>query len=157
VLTHASGWRLVYSGDTRPSTELIAAGAGATLLVHEATFGDGADARAHAQVKMHSTLGEALHVAKQCVACVSAAGASLTACRMGARNTLLTHFSGRYPHVSPKTAATAHGAHALALDGLRLRIGDVWKMPLYEPAIRALMSRGEDEDDENAAVRGMMW
>ena len=31
-------WKVVYSGDTRPCQELEAAGSGATLLIHEATF-----------------------------------------------------------------------------------------------------------------------
>jgi len=38
VLTSGAGWRLVFSGDTRPSRRLCQAGAGATLLIHEATF-----------------------------------------------------------------------------------------------------------------------
>ena len=38
VLTHRSGWKVVYSGDTRPCDALVAAGAGATLLIHEATI-----------------------------------------------------------------------------------------------------------------------
>lgn len=38
VLRAAAGWSLVFSGDTRPCAALAAAGRGATLLVHEATF-----------------------------------------------------------------------------------------------------------------------
>ncbi len=38
VLRAAACWSLVYSGDTRPCAPLAAAGRGATLLVHEATF-----------------------------------------------------------------------------------------------------------------------
>lgn len=33
VLHHSSGWRLVYSGDTRPCDALVREGIGATLLV----------------------------------------------------------------------------------------------------------------------------
>jgi ribonuclease BN (tRNA processing enzyme) len=33
-------FKLVYSGDTRPSQQLALAGSGADLLVHEATFDD---------------------------------------------------------------------------------------------------------------------
>ncbi len=33
-----AGWSLVYSGDSRPCSRLQRAGAGCTLLVHEATF-----------------------------------------------------------------------------------------------------------------------
>ena len=38
VLRGGGGWKLVFSGDTRPSRRLCQAGAGATLLIHEATF-----------------------------------------------------------------------------------------------------------------------
>ena len=38
VLRGGAGWKLVFSGDTRPSLRLCQAGAGATLLIHEATF-----------------------------------------------------------------------------------------------------------------------
>ncbi len=38
VLRGAAGWSLAVSGDTRPCAALAAAGRGATLLVHEATF-----------------------------------------------------------------------------------------------------------------------
>jgi ribonuclease Z len=66
VIDHRDGWRIVYSGDTRPTAQLAAAGAGATLLIHEATFGD--DQLAYAQAKLHSTVGEALDIARQYVA-----------------------------------------------------------------------------------------
>lgn len=78
----SGGWKVVYSGDTRPCDALIEAGSDATLLIHEATLDDrlGEEAKA----KMHSTTGEALGVAE----------------RMGAWRTLLTHFSQRYPKVT---------------------------------------------------------
>ena len=38
VLRGSAGWKLAFSGDTRPSRLLCQAGAGATLLIHEATF-----------------------------------------------------------------------------------------------------------------------
>lgn len=47
------GWKLVYSGDTRPCLELIEAVHGATILVHEATFEDGM--RREAVARNHST------------------------------------------------------------------------------------------------------
>ena len=47
VLRGSAGWKVVYSGDTRPSRRLCQAGAGATLLIHEATF----EPTMHAQVR----------------------------------------------------------------------------------------------------------
>ena len=81
VLTLWGGEKIVYSGDTRPCDRLARAGAGATLLIHEATFDD--DRMQDAVRKRHSTVGEALGVAG----------------KMRARWTVLTHFSQRYPRI----------------------------------------------------------
>ena len=35
ALTGASGWKVVYSGDTRPCDQLVAAAKDATILIHE--------------------------------------------------------------------------------------------------------------------------
>ena len=60
VLTGGAGWKLVFSGDTRPSRRLCQAGAGATLLIHEATF----EPAMHAQARRHlSFMGEASCIA----------------------------------------------------------------------------------------------
>ena len=80
VATHQDGWRLVYvmivylgiqcsqlasrySGDTMPSESLVQAGIGATLLIHEATMGD--DQEEMARTKAHSTISQAIDVAKR--------------------------------------------------------------------------------------------
>lgn len=63
VLEHPSGWKVVYSGDTKPSGDLVAAGDGATILIHEATHED--DTPEMAQAKGHSTFGQAIEVGKQ--------------------------------------------------------------------------------------------
>ena len=51
VFTHKNGWKLVYSGDTRPCEGLIKEGLGATILIHEATFED--DLQTEAFNKFH--------------------------------------------------------------------------------------------------------
>ncbi|KAI3856511.1 hypothetical protein MKX03_016368 [Papaver bracteatum] len=51
------GWKLVYSGDTRPCQNLKEASAGATVLIHEATFED--SMTKDAIKKKHSTTTEA--------------------------------------------------------------------------------------------------
>jgi ribonuclease BN (tRNA processing enzyme) len=53
-----------YSGDTRPTDNLVRAGYGATLLIHEATLGD--DQAEIAAQKAHSTIGQAIDVARRC-------------------------------------------------------------------------------------------
>ncbi|KAJ2159347.1 hypothetical protein GGF46_003094 [Coemansia sp. RSA 552] len=80
-LTHQSGWKLVYSGDTRPCVSLVALGRAGdrppTILLHEATLSD--CLLEDAIAKRHSTVSEAV-----------AMGLG-----MGAENILLTHFSQR--------------------------------------------------------------
>jgi len=82
VLTHQSGWKLVFSGDTMPCQALVHAGRGATVLIHEATMQD--DEAELAAAKGHSTIGQALQIA----------------CDMQASHVLLTHFSQRYPKLA---------------------------------------------------------
>ena len=64
-IQHKSGWKLVYSGDTRPCEKLIESGKDATLLIHEATLEDAELEKAKA--KRHSTTGEAIDVGKRLV------------------------------------------------------------------------------------------
>ncbi|KAK9467617.1 hypothetical protein V1512DRAFT_290757 [Lipomyces arxii] len=84
AVTFNNGFKLSYSGDTRPNSEFVNIGRNSTLLVHEATMDD--NLATEAFKKRHTTMTEALAVAQH----------------MNARNVLLTHFSQRYP-VSPKT------------------------------------------------------
>eukprot|EP01132_Coremiostelium_polycephalum_P002826 gene2826-3511_t len=79
VLTFKNGYKLTFSGDTRPCGDLVLAGKDSDLLIHEATFND--DMSGDAMFKKHSTVGEALEVGM----------------KMNAKFTLLTHFSQRYP------------------------------------------------------------
>ncbi|KAK9709421.1 hypothetical protein K7432_009066 [Basidiobolus ranarum] len=59
-LEHSDGWKLVYSGDTRPCDKLVQLGQDATLLIHEATFED--EMKKEAIDKRHSTTSEAVDV-----------------------------------------------------------------------------------------------
>ncbi len=84
-IVDADGYKMVYSGDTRPCQELVSLGRSMDrppdLLIHEATMGQ--DLQQDAEAKRHSTFTEALQVAKQ----------------MQAQFTILTHFSQRYSKV----------------------------------------------------------
>lgn len=132
----SSGWKMVWSGDTRPCANLIRAGKDATLLVHEATFDD--ELQEDARKKRHSTTVRppALRTPGSCRApphtpmeariapcriivtirrslvmppiwfftwCLAPSGvlrlqaeAVSTGAAMGAKLTLLTHFSQRF-------------------------------------------------------------
>lgn len=60
IIEHASGWKLVYSGDCAADQQLINAGYGATVLIHEATFED--DMVEEAAKKKHTTTKQAIEV-----------------------------------------------------------------------------------------------
>ncbi|ELR21007.1 metallobeta-lactamase domain containing protein [Acanthamoeba castellanii str. Neff] len=83
VMEHERGWRLVYSGDTRPCAQMVELARGATLLIHEATFDE--DMQEKAIGDRHSTVREALSVARDAQP----------------KCTVLTHFSGRFEKTLP--------------------------------------------------------
>eukprot|EP00644_Phytophthora_capsici_P016315 jgi/Phyca11/549867/estExt2_Genewise1Plus.C_PHYCAscaffold_340148 len=99
VLTLNGGKKLVYSGDTKPCNDLVVAGMGAELLVHEATFDDSMEK--DAAVKKHCTVGQALDIAR----------------RMRARQVVLTHFSQRYPTLPPPVSNNGMDNVLCAYDG----------------------------------------
>ena len=102
------GRTVVYTGDTRPTPELIEIARGADLLVHEATFGDDeADRAAHTG---HSTARQAAETARAA----------------GVRRLLLTHISARYSRDAPELlaeATTVFAESAIAKDGMVVEVG----------------------------------
>jgi ribonuclease Z len=80
VIQASSEEKFVYSGDCRPSLELIRAGNKASILIHESTFEDGPEMNTMAKLKQHTTISEALQVGLN----------------MQAEYLILTHFSQRY-------------------------------------------------------------
>lgn len=73
-----SGRKIVYSGDTRPSDEIVKLAEGADLLIHDGTFSS--DLEDEADEAGHSTVKEAAEVAK----------------KSGVEKLVLTHVSPRY-------------------------------------------------------------
>eukprot|EP00501_MAST-03F_sp_TOSAG23-6_P000755 GSMAST32.ASY1.ANO1.783.1 assembled CDS len=122
------GWKIVYSGDTRPCDALIRAGQGATLLIHEATLEDGMEVEARA--KMHSTVSEALGVSR----------------RMNAFRTILTHFSARYPNVPPPTS----NSNTISTDFMRVSFENLLWLPKLLPVMRSLYQSMNGLDDDDA-------
>uniref|UniRef100_A0AAR2KNX3 Zinc phosphodiesterase ELAC protein 2 n=1 Tax=Pygocentrus nattereri TaxID=42514 RepID=A0AAR2KNX3_PYGNA len=80
-LTHQSGWRIVFSGDTMPCDALVHMGKNATLLIHEATLEDGMEEEA--MDKRHSTTSQAIDIGM----------------KMNAEFIMLNHFSQRYAKI----------------------------------------------------------
>ncbi len=77
VLEGKQGWKLSYSGDTRPCEALVKAAADSTIFIHEATFEN--ELRAEAEAKKHSLTREDVE----------------SGIRARAYRTILTHFSQR--------------------------------------------------------------
>ena len=117
VLEFNAGWKLVYSGDTRPCPSLNEAGQGATLLIHEATFEN--EKLDEAERKLHSTVGEALQ-----------AGID-----MNAHRTILTHFSQRYPNLPRVPNIDAINKAVLAFDFMHFKLSDLGWLPSLIPAL----------------------
>ncbi|WP_336360581.1 ribonuclease Z [Haladaptatus sp. ZSTT2] len=89
------GRRFVYTGDTRPSPEVIEAATDADLLIHDATFDD--ERAGRARETGHSTGTEAGEVAK----------------KAGVKRLALTHISSRYAG----NAGLIHSDAVAAFDG----------------------------------------
>ncbi|TFK75060.1 hypothetical protein BDN72DRAFT_758625 [Pluteus cervinus] len=142
VIKSKEGWSIVFSGDTQPSTALVAAGKDATLLIHEATMADGQEDMA--KKKAHSTFGQALDIGR----------------RMKAKHILLTHFSQRYPKLPPSVVMQpTRGSKsedepvvALAIDHAQFRIGDLWKFRYYLPAVEKHFMDTEEEGEGQDVV-----
>ncbi|KAH6694088.1 metallo-beta-lactamase superfamily protein [Plectosphaerella plurivora] len=140
ILTWPSGLKIAYSGDCRPSHVFAQAARGAALLLHECTFGN--DKESDAKAKKHSTMGEALSIARQ----------------MQARRVLLTHFSQRYAKANAKMeeVVVGDGGKAkeqivlFAWDQMRVKLGEFKQAATFAPAVTALLEAesgdiGEEE------------
>lgn len=117
------GWKVVYSGDTRPCSALGEVGRGATLAIHEATLDD--EMEAEAIEKAHCTTSEALDV------CAN---------QMGAWRTILTHFSQRYPKIpklSDETVEQMRRSRAVfSFDLMFVDFSRLKELPRVVPALR---------------------
>jgi ribonuclease Z len=142
VLDGTSFGRMAYSGDCRPSSRFAAAGRGADLLIHEATFEDGMEEEA--VLKRHSTVGEAIGIAVE----------------MDAKALVLTHFSQRYPKIPPLNRkerdeqALRCMPIAFAFDFMRLRRDSVRLASKLTPALRLLYP--SDAAEEGADGVGVL-
>ncbi|KAF9974037.1 Zinc phosphodiesterase ELAC protein 2 [Actinomortierella ambigua] len=143
-MTHNDGWKIVYSGDTRPCKNLVEAGMNATVLLHEATFED--DMESEARLKNHSTTDEAIRVGEG----------------MNAQFTLLTHFSQRYPKIPrfdyqsrqiTPSSSNSNGNKGkmpvgLCFDLMSVKLGEIPLLPKFLPALETLYSPQSDEAQE---------
>ena len=134
VLLHTDGWKLVYSGDTRPCRALQEAGKACTLLIHEATFEP--ELIEHAKAKRHSTTEEALQVALA----------------MGAYRVILTHFSQRYSKtpVGLQAAGSAANTAMIAFDGMSMPLTLLPNLPKLAEGIELAFAVEDADQDMDA-------
>jgi ribonuclease Z len=143
-----STFKLVYSGDTRPSDRLVEMGRDATILIHEATFEDSLQDEAVA--KKHCTVGEALGVAA----------------RMNCFRVILTHFSQRYTGIPSLDGLRSDAALAplegmlnkcvFAFDFMSLSFPSLLWAPLYlKPLVLAFPPQKDKESDVGEAEDGV--
>jgi ribonuclease Z len=77
--------------------------------------------------------------------------------RMKARNILLNHFSQRYPKIpklpapSPDEEGTVRPVISISFDLMSVKLGEMWKMAHYMPAISELFAESEAEEGDNSA------
>jgi ribonuclease Z len=119
VMEHKNGWKLVFSGDTRPNQALVEAGKECTLLIHEATFED--DLEEEAINKYHSTTKEALLVSTQ----------------MKAKFLILNHFSQRYPKI-PTVSAQSEKSVMIAFDLMTVTFDRLRILPTLLPILKCM-------------------
>ncbi|KAI8920004.1 beta-lactamase-like protein [Powellomyces hirtus] len=124
VMKTLAGCKLVFSGDCRPSDDLIQAGHEATILIHEGTLCNAMEEEACK--KKHSTIGQAIEVGQ----------------KMQTRHLLLTHFSQRYPkmpilpsfmtdNVRSTDASPAGGMTiGIAYDLMKIPLTEFWRLPI---------------------------
>uniref|UniRef100_A0ACD5VPN7 Uncharacterized protein n=1 Tax=Avena sativa TaxID=4498 RepID=A0ACD5VPN7_AVESA len=113
------GWKVVYSGDTRPCPALVDASRDATVLIHEATFED--SMKDEAIARNHSTTKEAIGV-----------GTSA-----GAYRIILTHFSQRYPKI-PVFDEDDMQKTCIAFDLMSVNLADLPVLPKVLPHLKLL-------------------
>ncbi|KAK2971154.1 hypothetical protein RJ640_008578 [Escallonia rubra] len=122
------GWKIVYSGDTRPCPELIKASSGAT-----ATFEDGMVDEAIA--RNHSTTKEAVEVGDSA----------------GAYRIILTHFSQRYPKI-PVFDETHMHKTCIAFDMMSVNLADLQVLPKVVPYLKLLFKNEIVVDETEDAL-----
>ncbi|XP_061557276.1 zinc phosphodiesterase ELAC protein 2 [Phycodurus eques] len=133
-LTHTSGWKVVFSGDTMPCDALVHMGKKATLLIHEATLEDGLEEEA--MDKRHSTTSQAIDVGM----------------RMQAEFVMLNHFSQRYAKV-PLFSEDFTDRVGISFDHMRVCLRDLKVLPGLIPALKTLFAVELEEMEERRERR----
>ncbi|KAF0917529.1 hypothetical protein E2562_020907 [Oryza meyeriana var. granulata] len=132
------GWKVLYSGDTRPCPALIDASRDATVLIHEATFED--SMKDEAIARNHSTTKEAIAV-----------GTSA-----GAYRIILTHFSQRYPKI-PVFDEVDMRKTCVAFDLMSVNLADLPVLPKVLPHLKLLFKDEMVVDESDEVQEAVMY
>ncbi|XP_072298787.1 zinc phosphodiesterase ELAC protein 2 [Eucyclogobius newberryi] len=134
ALTHSSGWKLSFSGDTMPCDALVNIGRDSTLLIHEATLEDALEEEA--VEKRHSTTSQAIGIGM----------------KMNARFIVLNHFSQRYAKI-PVFSADFSERVGISFDHMKVRFRDLQLLPALTPALKTLFAEDLSEMEEERERR----
>lgn len=124
IVRSTAGWSLCYSGDCRPSPELVREARLTSILIHEATFED--EYYDDAVAKKHSTVSEAIGVGRD----------------MRAHRTILTHFSQRYI-TGPALDDSIASKVVVASDFMHMSFPQLLWAPLLMPVVRSIFAARE--------------
>ncbi|XP_020801010.1 ribonuclease Z, mitochondrial [Drosophila serrata] len=127
--------KITYSGDTMPCLDLVELGRDSTVLIHEATMED--DLEEEARFKTHSTVSQAIQQGRT----------------MGARHTILTHFSQRYAKCPRLPSAEDMQQVAIAFDNMQVTVEDLQHYHKLYPALLAMYAEYTEELEQRAVKR----
>ncbi|XP_055008905.1 zinc phosphodiesterase ELAC protein 2 isoform X2 [Boleophthalmus pectinirostris] len=133
-LSHRSGWKLSFSGDTMPCDALVNIGRDSTLLIHEATLEDALEEEA--VEKRHSTTSQAIAVGM----------------KMNSEFIILNHFSQRYAKI-PLFSPDFTERVGISFDHMRVSFRDLKLLPVLTPALKALFAEDLSEMEEERERR----
>ncbi|XP_034950264.1 ribonuclease Z, mitochondrial [Chelonus insularis] len=125
ALTLKNGYKIVYSGDTKPCHGVRTLGQDCDLLIHEATMEDGLEFEA--EKKRHSTITQAITEGN----------------KMNARHILLTHFSQRYCKIPlyPNHIENLNFDNVgVAYDNMEFKLSELTLLPLFYPTLKHIFS-----------------
>eukprot|EP00092_Neocalanus_flemingeri_P001499 GFUD01001600.1.p1 GENE.GFUD01001600.1~~GFUD01001600.1.p1 ORF type:complete len:865 (+),score=362.31 GFUD01001600.1:341-2935(+) len=135
ALKTSAGYKLGYSGDTRPCQafrDICTWGGGPDLLIHEATMEH--FMRYDALIKKHSTFTEAIQEGEV----------------MGAKFTLLTHFSQRYSKMPTLGEIAGKANVGIAFDNMVVRPDNMKMIPSMYPALVRFLWDFQEELEDRA-------
>uniref|UniRef100_A0A1A8F007 Zinc phosphodiesterase ELAC protein 2 n=3 Tax=Nothobranchius korthausae TaxID=1143690 RepID=A0A1A8F007_9TELE len=133
-ITHQSGWKLAFSGDTMPCDAFVNIGKNSTLLIHEATLED--ELEEEAVVKRHSTTSQAIGIGM----------------KMNADFIMLNHFSQRYAKI-PLFSEDFNDRVGISFDHMKVRFRDLKIIPKLFPALKSLFAEVLEEMEERKEKR----